>query len=96
MKGDYYIMMVKTLSENESYPRTVPVPVIVSFDSKGEMVPLYFRYNNLKLKIDNVKAKYKGMGRLEKFDCEITLTDRIQIVELYYFSPKHSWGLKFK
>lgn len=36
-------------------PNLVLVPVIASFDTSGKIIPLYIRYEGLRLKIDHIK-----------------------------------------
>lgn len=65
-------------------PNLILVPVIASFDTLGKIIPLYFRYEGLRLKIDHIKWFNDRTVDVIKFCCEITLQDRVQEVILYY------------
>ena len=75
-------------------PNIVPVPVIASFDTQGKIIPLYFRYEGLKLKVDHLKWSSDRMEFIIKYCCEITLQDRIQEVTLYYHKKMDMWTME--
>ena len=60
-------------------PNLILVPVIASFDTLGKIIPLYFRYEGLKLKIDHIKW----------------FNDRtVEEVILYYHKKNGMWTLE--
>lgn len=75
-------------------PNIVPVPVIASFDTKGGIIPLYIRYEGLKLKVDHIKWFSDRMEFMLKYCCEITLQDRVQEVILYYHKKMETWTME--
>lgn len=74
----------------------VIVPVIASFNQKGDMIPLYFSTEGIRLKIDNVKwiSKRKAWGL--QYRCEITIQDRLEVIDLFYYDTMHLWTMKKK
>lgn len=75
-------------------PNVIPVPVIASFDTKGRIVPLFIRYEGLKLKVDHLKWTDDRMAFALKYCCEITLQDRVQGVILYYHKRLDMWVME--
>lgn len=75
-------------------PELIPVPVIASFNKRGDMIPLYFSYEGLRLKVDNIKWKDSQMILQEKFCCEVTLMDRVQEVILHYHRKYDIWTME--
>lgn len=75
-------------------PNLVPVPVIASFDTSGKIIPLYMRFEGLRLKIDHIKLFDDRMIYVIKFCCEITLQDRVQEMILYYHKKNDMWTLE--
>ena len=75
-------------------PNLILVPVIASFDTFGKIIPLYFRYEGLRLKIDHIKWFNDRTVDIVKFCCEITLQDRVQEVILYYHKKNGMWTLE--
>lgn len=75
-------------------PNLILVPVIASFDTFGKIIPLYFRYEGLRLKIDHIKQFNDRTVDIVKFCCEITLQDRVQEVILYYHKKNGMWTLE--
>lgn len=76
-------------------PSVVPVPVIATFSKDGDVRPLYFAAEGIRIKIDNIKWKQKKMACIE-FQCEITLSDRVDEVRLYYYTREQIWTLERK
>lgn len=75
-------------------PNLILVPVIASFDTFGKIIPLYFRYEGLRLKIDHIKWFNDRTVDIVKFCCEITLQDHVQEVILYYHKKNGMWTLE--
>lgn len=75
-------------------PDVVPVPVIASFDTSGRIIPLYIRYEGLRLKVDHLKWTSNRMEFVSKFCCEITLQDRVQEVILFYYKRNELWAMQ--
>ena len=76
-------------------PRVVPVPVIATFSKDGDVRPLYFSAEGIRIKVDNIKWKQQKMAYIE-FRCEITLSDRVEEVRLYYYTREQIWLLEKK
>lgn len=68
--------------------------MIASFDTSGKIIPLYMRYEGLRLKIDHIKWFDDRMIYVIKFCCEITLQDRVQEMILYYHKKNDMWTLE--
>lgn len=79
----------------DTNPNVIPVPVIATFSKGGEVRPLYFSVEEIRIKIDNIKWKQRRMDCIE-FRCEITLSDRVDEVRLYYYTREQIWTLKRK
>lgn len=75
--------------------RIVPVPVIATFSKEGEVRPLYFSAEGIRIKIDNIKWKQRRVDYIE-FRCEITLSDRVEEIRLYYYTKEQIWTLERK
>lgn len=71
----------------------VIVPVIASFNKSGDMLPIYFSAEGIRLKIDHVKwSEQKKWGTI--YRCEITVQDRVETVDLYYYATTRLWSLR--
>lgn len=71
----------------------VIIPVIASFNKKGDMLPIYFSAEGIRLKIDNVKwSEQKTWGT--RYRCEITVQERLETVDLYYYTTTRLWTMK--
>jgi len=71
----------------------IPVPVIVSFSKDGGMVPLYFSVNGIRIKVDNICWKNENKTWGSRYRCEITLSDRVETVDLYYYNVERIWTM---
>lgn len=74
-------------------PNIVPVPVIASFNNKGEMIPLYFSVEGLRLKIDHLLYSDKKTTDMTTYRCEVTFSDRVQQITLNYHKNAGIWTL---
>lgn len=74
----------------------VPVPVIASFNKEGKIIPLYFSVEGIKLRVDNIKWENAGRMWGNHFKCEVTLGERVEEVDLYYFADSRKWTMKKK
>ena len=69
------------------------VPVIASFSVSGDMKPIYFSAEGIRLKIDNIKwSEQKTWGI--RYRCEVTVQDRVETVDLCYYFTKKIWTIK--
>ena len=74
----------------------VPVPVIATFSKDGKYYPLYFSLEGIRIKIDHVKwASEKALWG-SRFRCEVTLSDRVEEVDLYYYKTNNVWTMRRK
>ena len=69
----------------------LPVSVIASFDTKGHITPIYFRYNNepirvnvISIKINVTSISFKCNYYIEELNTEKTMT-------LFYRLTDHIW-----
>lgn len=69
------------------------VPVIATFNISGDIKPLYFSVEGIRLKIDNIR--YINSNNKEKpvFKCEVTFSDRVQEVTLTYHKRQDVWTM---
>lgn len=70
------------------------VPVIATFNSAGEIRPLYFSLEGLRLKIDNIKFVDRSRSEVIVFRCEVTFSDRVQQITLHYHKRDAIWTMK--
>lgn len=68
------------------------VPVISSFDSKGNIVPLYLRVDGVSLKIYNPFLYESTYERLT-FQCDVLDYNRVKQIRLSYHIEKHLWSV---
>ena len=78
------------LRENKNLILT---PVIASFDTEGKIRPLYFSFEGLRLKIDNIKCIKKLTDSQIEFACEITLIDRVKTAYFVYHTNYRAWSI---
>lgn len=76
--------------------KMIPVPVIASYTADGKIRPLYFSLEDLQIKIDNVKWQDNRMVSNLKFRCEITLSDRVEEIDLFFFRNECIWTMQRK
>lgn len=77
-------------------PLLVPVPVIASYSRNGDVIPLYFSIEGLRVKISKVKWKDTGKEWGYHFRCEIIMDDMSEDVDLYFYKNKNVWTLRRK
>lgn len=82
------------LPEKES--NQIPVPVIATFSKDGKMRPIYFSVEGLRLKIDHIKWQNDSAVWGHQYRCEVTLGDRVEEVDLYYYKTSSVWTMKKK
>ena len=71
------------------------IPVISSFDSKGNIVPLYIRVDGESMKIYNpflVESTYERLT----YQCDVLNWNRVKSIKLSYHIEKHVWSLVAK
>ena len=74
----------------------IPVPVIATFSKDGKMLPIYFSIEGLRLKIDHIKWQNDRAVWGNQYRCEVTLGDRVEEVDLYYYKTSSVWTMKKK
>ena len=72
---------------------TEAVSTLVAFNKAGEMMPRYFLYHDLRLKIDHAWRVNIDSAVWLDYVCEVTLIDRIQTVRLSYNVYDRRWML---
>ena len=72
--------------------RGTVVPVIASFNSKGQIKPLYFEYDGNQIKILKY-AKSSHEFLLNGYDCIAEFDGYLRNVRLFYDS-QHMWHLE--
>lgn len=83
----------KMVEENEDQ---IPVPVIATFSKDGKILPLYFSVEGIRLKIDHIKWQNEQNLWGNQYRCEVTLGDRVEEVDLYYYKKNSIWTMKKK
>lgn len=74
----------------------ITVPVIATFSKDGKMLPIYFSVEGLRLKIDHIKWQNDKAVWGSQYRCEVTLGDRVEEVDLYYYKTRSVWTMKKK
>lgn len=74
-----------------SYKKLTPVAVIASFDSEGNIKPLYFRYNDERIQV-SVKMCVAQVHDIV-FSCEymIEYDNAVRTIALLYRIDEHKW-----
>ena len=72
----------------------IPVPVIATFNKDGKFYPLYFSIEGIRIKIDNIVWISDKATWGYRFKCEITLSDRVETIMLYYYKNLNIWTLQ--
>lgn len=85
--------LIHPLINNEEQ---IPVPVIATFNKDGKFYPLYFSVEGIRIKVDNIKWVSNKCVWGYSFRCEVTLSDRVETVDLYYYKNLNIWTLKKK
>mgnify|MGYP000079107816 FL=1 len=68
------------------------VPVIASFSSNGEMIPLYTVINSVRFKIESSRQEEQRNGQnWITFRCRIIDNDIRKEMELFYCVNEHAW-----
>ncbi len=73
------------------------VPVIASFDVKGDCIPLYFRYNfedgtYTDISIDRIIKTEKGSSKTA-YTCYVTTYDIRRTIKIVYFKEQGFWAI---
>ncbi|MBQ2257396.1 MAG: hypothetical protein II247_01810 [Lachnospiraceae bacterium] len=74
----------------------IPVPVIASFNSNGDVVPLYFSTEGFRIKVEKVQWKEAGKEWGSRFRCEVIVDDVMEEVDLYFYRNRNVWTLRRK
>lgn len=74
----------------------IPVPVIASFNTNGDVVPLYFSTEGFRIKIEKVRWKETGKEWGSRFRCEVIVDDVVEEVDLYFYRNRNVWTLRRK
>ena len=75
-------------------PNLVTVPVIASFNTEGNMIPIYFSVEGIKIKIDKIIWNKENLAWGSQYRCRICVCDVLEEIELMYFKHKNMWTLK--
>ena len=73
------------LELTEEEKNQVPVPVIATFSKDGKVKPVYFSIEGIRLKVDHIKWQDERAVWGNQYRCEVTLGDRVEEVDLYYY-----------
>ena len=76
----------------------ISIPVIATFNKDGKfyLYPIYFSIEGIRIKVDRIKWVSDKSLWGYTFRCEITLSDRVETVDLYYYKNLNIWTLKKK
>ena len=73
-------------------PRLQVVPVIASFDSDGNVKPLYVRIGEESLKVFSAIVK-SSTAEIMTFRCQVVDGDTLKPLELSYHSRESLWAI---
>lgn len=73
-----------------------PVAAIASFNPEGKMIPLYFAIDGIKMKIDNIKWADDNHSWGCQYRCEVTMSDHIEVIDLFYYNTLKLWTIRKK
>ena len=71
-------------------PNLIAVPVIVSFNTRGEVLPLYFKFKQETVKILSSTQIDQSIGSL-RYKCQYEFNGAARYVELYYNEHIRTW-----
>ena len=74
----------------------IPVPVIATFSKEGKILPLYFSIEGIRLRIDHIRWQSDKALWGNQYRCEVTLGDRVEEVDLYYYKTNSIWTMRKK
>lgn len=69
------------------------VPVIASFDTDGNIVPLYIRFGEESLKVYNSVMSDSSTYKLFVFHCQVMDGEIVKPVRLTYFLEDNVWAV---
>jgi hypothetical protein len=69
----------------------IPVPVIASYDTEGNILPLYLGYKGESYKI--LSATFKPEYDIKTFQCKIDVYGRVRNVTLSYHPCENVWTI---
>lgn len=72
----------------------VIVPVIASFNKEGNMIPIYFSVEGIKIKIDRIIWAKEKLAWGSHYKCRICVSDVAEEIELMYYKSRNMWTLK--
>ena len=70
-----------------------PVSVISSFDSHGNILPLYVRIDGENVKIDTACLSSDSNQRILHFNCEATDGEIVRPIKLWYHINDMTWSI---
>ena len=76
-------------------PNLIAVPVIVSFNTRGEVLPLYFKFKQETVKILSCTQIDQSIGSL-RYKCQYESNEAARYVELYYNEHIRTWFIDTK
>ena len=76
-------------------PNLIAVPVIVSFNTRGEVLPLYFKFKQETVKILSCTQIDQSIGSL-RYKCQYEFNEAARYVELYYNEHIRTWFIDTK
>ena len=72
------------------YPHIKAVPAIATYDSKGNILPLYVRVGEERLRVYNAYIT-KSTRKILTFKGEVMVCDRVKPIELNYYVDDMVW-----
>ncbi len=85
-------MAAKVSYTSYDYKDISIVPVIVSFDTKGRIVPLYVRIAGESYRIDSFYVQ-KRFESIFTFCCQLIVGDCLKPLQLTYYKEEDVWGI---
>lgn len=80
------------ISSNIIKSNEIVIPVIASFNIKGDILPLYFQYDNRTVSLSSVRIVSKIHACIV-YDCMAELEGYSRNVKITYRSQLHIWTL---
>lgn len=86
-------------SDTLDVSKNTAIPVICSYNSKGECKPLCFRYtyengDSEKVTIDRIEYSKPNSCFGTIYRCIVTINNAQRYVSLYYHDKTHTWSLR--
>lgn len=72
----------------------ITVPVIASFNNKGEMIPIYFSVEGLRIRIDKILWHSENYVWGNQYHCQVCISEHMETIDLFFFRARNVWTLQ--